>query len=107
MGQRLSIDKYVSNLHELLDMSAIYFEKVKFESKISPDIKQHLKVSLPRRLSAHKVAHAFSGLEIQRRQQQVRSCEGNARARGADQSHRAHIQNHRVLPLPLYLKARR
>ena len=45
MGVRLSIDKHVSNLHELLEMSAQYFQKVRFESKISGDIKQHLKVS--------------------------------------------------------------
>ena len=45
MGVRLSIDKHVSNLHELLEMSAQYFQKVRFASKISDDIKQHLKVS--------------------------------------------------------------
>ena len=45
MGQRLSIDKHVSNLHELLDRSPHYFERIRFESKISPDIKQHIKVS--------------------------------------------------------------
>lgn len=45
MGVRLSIDKHVSNLHELLEMSAQYFQKVRFASKISGDIKQHLKVS--------------------------------------------------------------
>ena len=44
MGVRLSIDKHVSNLHELLEMSAQYFQKVRFASKISDDIKQHLKV---------------------------------------------------------------
>ncbi len=46
MGVRLSIDKHVSNLHELLEMSAQYFQKVRFASKISGDIKQHLKVSI-------------------------------------------------------------
>ena len=39
MGVRLSIDKHVSNLHELLEMSAQYFQKVRFASKISGDIK--------------------------------------------------------------------
>ena len=34
MGVKLSIDKHVSNLDELLEMSAQYFQKVKFESKI-------------------------------------------------------------------------
>ena len=45
MGIRLSIDKHVSNLSELLEMSAQYFQKVRFTSKISEEIKQHLKVS--------------------------------------------------------------
>jgi hypothetical protein len=45
MGKNLSIDKHVSSLEELLEMSASYFNKVKFESKISPSITQHLKVS--------------------------------------------------------------
>ena len=44
MGAKISIDKHVSNLHELLEMSAQYFQKVKFESKISGDLTQHLKV---------------------------------------------------------------
>jgi len=38
MGPRLSIDKHVSSLDELLDMSPQYFNRVKFESKISPVI---------------------------------------------------------------------
>ena len=45
MGTNLSIDKHVSSLDELLEMSASYFHKVKFESKISPEITQHLKES--------------------------------------------------------------
>lgn len=44
MGTKLSIDKHVSNLHELLEMTAQYFQKVKFESKISGNLTQHLKV---------------------------------------------------------------
>jgi hypothetical protein len=44
MGKNLSIDKHVSSLEELLEMSASYFNKVKFESKISPSITQHLKI---------------------------------------------------------------
>ena len=47
MGLRMSIDKHVSSLDELLDMSALYFNKIKFESKVNPDITQHLKVTLP------------------------------------------------------------
>ena len=77
MGVRLSIDKHVSNLHELLEMSAQYFQKVRFASKISGDIKQHLKVSstlcnwtscnssfTPNNLSLHSILD----LEIPRRQ---------------------------------------
>ena len=72
MGQRLSVDKYVSNLNELLDMSAFYFEKVKFESKISPDIKQHIKVNslIPLLLAVLTLLLlAVLDLEILRRQQ--------------------------------------
>jgi hypothetical protein len=45
MGIRMSFDKHVSNLDELLDMSAPYFQKVKFESRIDPRIEQHIKVT--------------------------------------------------------------
>lgn len=41
----MSFDKHVSSLDELLDMSAPYFSKVKFESRINQKIEQHLKVS--------------------------------------------------------------
>jgi hypothetical protein len=44
MGLRMSIDKHVSSLDELLDMNAAYFKKIKFESKVNPEISQHLKV---------------------------------------------------------------
>jgi hypothetical protein len=44
MGTSISIDKHVSSLDDILDMQPSYFEKIKFESKISPDITQHLKV---------------------------------------------------------------
>jgi len=50
MGQTFSIDKHVSSLDDLLDLSAYYFSKVKFESRISADITQHLKVSCSRSL---------------------------------------------------------
>lgn len=45
MGVHISFDKHVSSLDELLSMSAPYFAKVKFESKIDPTIEKHLKVS--------------------------------------------------------------
>lgn len=46
----MSFDKHVSSLDELLDMSAPYFSKVKFESRINPKIEQHLKVRQPYKL---------------------------------------------------------
>jgi hypothetical protein len=45
MGLKLSIDKHVSNLDEVLEISAQYYQKVKFESKIKDEITHHLKVS--------------------------------------------------------------
>ena len=44
MGVKCSIDKHVSNLDEVLEISAQYYQKVKFESKIKEDISHHLKV---------------------------------------------------------------
>lgn len=40
----MSFDKHVSSLNELLEMSAPYFSKVKFESRINTKIEQHIKV---------------------------------------------------------------
>jgi len=44
MGIKVSIDKHVSNLEELLEMSPSYFSRLKFESKVDSAIQQHLKV---------------------------------------------------------------
>jgi hypothetical protein len=44
MGTKISIDKHVSSLEDILELTPAYFDKIKFESKISPDITQHLKV---------------------------------------------------------------
>lgn len=44
MGVKISIDKHMSELDDILEMSPHYLNKVTFESKISPDITQHLKV---------------------------------------------------------------
>jgi hypothetical protein len=41
---KLSIDKYVSELDDLLDLSPIYLNRVPFESRISQDITSHLKI---------------------------------------------------------------
>ena len=46
MGIRMSFDKHVSSLDELIDLSAPYYQKVKFESKIDPRISQHIKVRI-------------------------------------------------------------
>jgi len=45
MGVKISIDKHMSELDDILEMSPHYLNKVTFESKISPDITQHLKVN--------------------------------------------------------------
>lgn len=45
MGVKISIDKHVSELDDILEMKPNYLSKVQFESKINPDITQHLKVS--------------------------------------------------------------
>lgn len=45
MGVKISVDKYVSELDDLIDLSPHYLSRVPFESRISPDIMQHLKVS--------------------------------------------------------------
>ena len=47
MGVKLSIDKHVSNLDDVLEISAQYYSKVKFESKIKDEITHHLKVRNP------------------------------------------------------------
>lgn len=44
MGVKISIDKHVSELEDILEMSPHYLSRVQFDSKISPDITQHLKV---------------------------------------------------------------
>ena len=44
MGAKTSIDKHNSMLDDILEMSPSYFDKIRFESKISPNITQHLKV---------------------------------------------------------------
>lgn len=44
MGSKISIDKHVSQLDDILELTPSYFEKIKYESKISPHITQHLKV---------------------------------------------------------------
>lgn len=44
MGTKISIDKHISSLDDILEMPSSYFDKIKFESKISQDITQHLKV---------------------------------------------------------------
>ena len=47
MGVKISIDKHVSELDDILEMSPHYLSRVQFESKIEPEITQHLKVSNP------------------------------------------------------------
>ena len=44
MGTKLSIDKNVSDLDDILMMNPAYFRKIKFENKCPEDIACHLKV---------------------------------------------------------------
>jgi hypothetical protein len=44
MGVKISIDKHVSELDDILEMSPHYLSRVQFESKIGSEITQHLKV---------------------------------------------------------------
>ncbi|CAD8182181.1 unnamed protein product [Paramecium pentaurelia] len=44
MGTKLSIDKHVSNLEDILELNIKLIEKVKFDNNISNSITQHLKI---------------------------------------------------------------
>ena len=44
MGSSISVDKHVSNLDDLLEISPKLFAKIKFENKISDKVTEHLKV---------------------------------------------------------------
>jgi hypothetical protein len=44
MGSKISIDKHVSNINDILEMNPTYFSKVKFDNKIPDTITQHIKV---------------------------------------------------------------
>jgi protein-tyrosine phosphatase len=44
MGSRISIDKHVSNIEDILEMNPGYFTKIKFENKIPELITQHIKI---------------------------------------------------------------
>lgn len=44
MGSSISVDKHVSNLDDLLDISPKLFQKIKFEGNISDSVTEHLKV---------------------------------------------------------------
>jgi hypothetical protein len=46
MGTKLSIDKTVSELEDILSMNPSYFKKIKFENKSPLGIAHHLKVAL-------------------------------------------------------------
>ncbi len=44
MGTKLSIDKHVSRLEDILELTHSYITKLKFENKIPDPITQHIKV---------------------------------------------------------------
>jgi len=62
MGVKISIDKHVSELDDILEMSPHYLSRVQFESKIGPDITQHLKVSALTIKTYPKIRHHFSSI---------------------------------------------
>lgn len=45
MGSKISIDKHVSYLDDILEMNPKYFNKLKFDNKIPDNITQHLKAT--------------------------------------------------------------
>ena len=70
MGTSISIDKHVSSLDDILEMPPAYFDKIKFESKISSDITQHLKVrQLPPKYATDLALH-WGQEEVWKRQEQ-------------------------------------
>lgn len=64
----MSFDKHVSSLDELLEMTASYFQKIKFESKIDPRIESHIKVAycliIVQIWSFHEDKSKFDGVKI-------------------------------------------
>ena len=59
MGVKISIDKHVSELDDILEMSPHYLSRVQFESKIGPEITQHLKVSYYFQILYHGIHSVF------------------------------------------------
>lgn len=59
MGAQISIDKHVSTLDDILEMSPSYFDKIKFESKISQNITQHLKVNIIETMQALAIIYVY------------------------------------------------
>jgi hypothetical protein len=47
MGSKLSIDKQVSELDDILAMNPSHFKKIRFESKSPQETAHNLKVRLP------------------------------------------------------------
>ena len=46
MGSRISVDKHVSCLEDVLDINPKILEKVKFENNVPDCITQHIKVTI-------------------------------------------------------------
>jgi hypothetical protein len=44
MGSKISIDKYVSNLEDILEIAQKNLHKLNFESQIPESVVQHIKV---------------------------------------------------------------
>lgn len=93
MGIRVSFDKHVSSLDELLDLSPNYFSRVRFESRIDTRISQHLKVSY---LKA--VARANIGVVLQRGQVETRLRQSYPAFLRQYQTDRLHVLRHERVP---------
>ena len=57
MGSKISIDKHVSNLEDILEMNPKYFLKLKFENNIPDNITQHIKVLIKKHMFYIKKAY--------------------------------------------------
>lgn len=103
MGVKLSIDKHVSNLDEVLEISAQYYAKVKFESKINPEITHHLKVS--HRMLNRELIRSVD-LAVFRGCQQVRFGQDIPDPTGLAATKQFQVRAERSLPRTIHLQGR-
>lgn len=71
MGTKLSIDKRVSELDDILKMNPTYFRRIRFESRCPQDIACHLKVTIKPNCSCGNFTSAISTKETLRVKQSI------------------------------------